>query len=348
MSRQFSISPSQLVALARRDPITTDHQTMSPTKASRIACLCLCVALLSQSHEARAQSTASETGPSRIGLEQARERHRRARDLFTNGSYNAALAEFGAVYEILEGHGQRHVVLLDVGQCHLRLGRFDLALRYYRRFLLEAPADASERAVVEADITRLEASLATLSVSSNVPNAEVWIDHRHIGTAPGEVLVPAGSHLIELRAPGHLSARREVQLAGRERVSLPPFQLEVVAPGRGLPPVIFWSTAGAASGLAAVAGAVGISALSARSEVQALQADPQRRFTVLQDDLDRVQSRAVVADVLFGSAALVAVGAGVLYVLTDWGARREEPRASLRTSISVTDRGATLGLAGSF
>jgi tetratricopeptide (TPR) repeat protein len=324
---------------------------MSPTNASRVArlsCALVLAALVSQGTDARAQTVATEAGPSPARLDEARERQRRARDLFASGSYDAALAEFEAVYGILEGHRLRHVVLLDAGQCHLRLGRFDLALRYYRRFLLEAPADASERATVEADITRLEASLATVRVSANVPSAEVWVDNRRVGTAPGEVLVPAGSHLLELRAPGHLPARREVQVAGRARVALPAFQLESVAPRRGLTPVIFWSTAGAAAALAVVGGAVGLSALSAHADVEALQADPQRRFTVLQSDLDRVQERAVVADVFFGSAALVAVGAGVLYFLTDWGPRREGPRAPLRTSVSVTDRGATLGLAGSF
>jgi tetratricopeptide (TPR) repeat protein len=324
---------------------------MRPTNTSRVARLCCAVALAtlaSQGTEVRAQTAAAESTPSPARLEEARERQRRARDLFANGSYNAALAEFDAVYGILEGHRQRHIVLLDAGQCHLRLGRFDLALRSYRRFLIEAPADANERTAVEADITRLEATLASLRVSTNVPNAEVWVDSRRVGTAPGEVLVPAGSHLVELRAPGHLPARREVQVAGRARVTLPAFQLESVAPRRGLAPAIFWSTAGAAVALAVVGGAVGLSALSAHADVQALQADPQRRFTVLQGDLDRVQERAVVADVFFGSAALVAVGAGLLYFLTDWGSRRQGPHGPLRTSISVTDRGATLSLAGSF
>jgi tetratricopeptide (TPR) repeat protein len=326
---------------------------MSPTNTSRgarLSGMVLLAALTSHSALARAQTAEApaELGPPSTRIEEARERQRRARDLFANGSYDAALAEFEAVYGALEGHRLRHVVLLDVGQCHLRLGRFDMALRYYRRFLIEAPVDATERATVEADITRLEATLATVRVSANVPGAEVWVDNRRVGSSPGELLLPAGSHLVELRASGHLPSRREVQVAGRARVTLPPFRLESVAPRRGLTPLVFWSTAGAAVALAVVGGAVGLSALSAHDDVLARQADAQRRFTVLQGDLDSVQARASVADIFFGSAATVAVSAGILYFVTDWRPRRDAAPAGLRTSLSVTSRGATLGFAGSF
>jgi hypothetical protein len=56
--------------------------------------------------------------------------------------------------------------------------------------------------------------LANLSVRTRTLGAEVLVDGRPIGQTPlsASVTVPAGEHVVELRRPGYVSSRREIQV----------------------------------------------------------------------------------------------------------------------------------------
>ena len=62
------------------------------------------------------------------------------------------------------------------------------------------------------------ASSGTIKILANVSGAEVFIDSQPAGRTPVTVPnVPAGDHLVEVRAPGFLDARQQLHLAGGEQ-----------------------------------------------------------------------------------------------------------------------------------
>jgi len=297
--------------------------------------------------EQQAEPPAEEPPPPNVV--EANERVERGEQLFEQGNYDAALAEFERAYELVEDHPSRFFILYNIGQAHERRFRYDLAMRYYQRYLDEGGPDAPDRAMVEGTIRTLEGLLATVEVAVNVPEAEVWVNERQIGTAPGEILVPAGRHVVEVRAPGYVPAQREVQLAPRttETVS---FELEELAEEyRGLGPAYFWTASVLAMVSLGVGGAFGIIALGENSELHDRAEDPSTRWTVTEEDNDRVARLALIADIGFGAAALFGGGALILAFMTDWGPSEDEaPDTGLRLTPAVSQAAAGLSLGGAF
>ncbi len=257
-------------------------------------------------------------------LTEARARIARGEELYTRGDYDAALVEFEAAYELADGHPVRALILYNVGQCHERSFRYDLAIDYYERYIAEAGEAVEDRAAVEERIRVLGSMLGTLVVETNT-DASLWVDGREYSGAPGRVRVPAGAHRIELRAPGHESAVARVVLpAGTTRnvrLTLRPLAREA----EGLDPIPFYVTAGAAIVATSVGAGLAISTRIDRDDIDARLADPVERWTVTEDDRSSLESRAIAADVLFGTGAALGATAVVLYLLTDWDADDERP-----------------------
>lgn len=259
-------------------------------------------------------------------LEEARDRFRQGLALARAGNCRGAIAELNASLEIVE----RPNTLYNIARCHEELFRYDLAVRSYERYLAIAPAEAEDRAAVEATMRSLSNLLGTIVVASNV-EAEVWIGDRVVGRAPGEVLVPGGRHAIELRAEGYIAARREVEVAGRGRASVS-FELEQaevtnvtnvtnvegdvnITEEGGAPPAVFYTTLGltAAAGVAALAFGARAIASSGRTE----NLDPLDRAGIEAGN-QRTKDAQLLTDVFLGVAGAFAVTTVVLYFLTDF------------------------------
>ncbi|MBK6532942.1 MAG: PEGA domain-containing protein [Deltaproteobacteria bacterium] len=288
-----------------------------------LALVCATAPALSTAQTRDATETA---GPAMI---EARVRHAAAVALMAQAStnatlYNAALAEFERAYQLLEGNPRRYLELKNIGDCHLGLGQTDAALDAYRRYLREGGASAENREDIEQRIRQIEDTLGSVEVLTSAPGAEVWVDNRRVGTAPGTVRVPGGGQrVIEVRAPGHAASRQTVRVVSRQSLRLR-FALEPIG-FRGLRPAYFWVTAGLGGG-AAITGAVfGLRALwlaprstpgwATRRSPSASWSPPATATTS-----DRL---ALVADVFFASAALLAAGATVLAFVTDFHRGRE-------------------------
>jgi len=256
-------------------------------------------------------------------LEEARMRFRRGVELARAGNCRGALAELQASLEIVE----RPNTLYNIARCQEEMHRYDLAVRAYERYQSLAPADAPDRAAVEATMRSLRALLGTIVVQSNVP-ATVWIGDRMVGEAPGEVLVPGGRHALEVRARGHLAERREVEVAGQRtvqvEVSLERAEMNVtnveqrtvnVTEEGGAPPAVFYTGVAltAAAGVATLA--LGIRTLGLRSDAEAI--DPLDRDARLAGAEDADQS-ALVTDILLGATGALAITTLVLFFVTDW------------------------------
>lgn len=64
---------------------------------------------------------------------------------YENENYALAAEAFQRVYDLLDGHRNRGVVLYNIARALDRAGQFDIAMVNYRRFLTEAPEDAPNR-----------------------------------------------------------------------------------------------------------------------------------------------------------------------------------------------------------
>jgi tetratricopeptide (TPR) repeat protein len=256
---------------------------------------------------------------------QARELTARGRERFEAGDFRAALVEFSGAYELLEHDPRRAELLNNIAVCHERMFRYDLALHYYERYLREGAPDAADRAEVEAVIRGLRGLLGTLRITANV-DSEIWIDDRPFGTLSRELLVPAGPHVIELRARAHESARREVRVVPRASQSLH-FDLQPLPAYHGVHRAYFWAGVGVTSAALLTGGALALRALSVEKDAEALN----RRELATVEDERKYKNLALASDLAFGTAALFAVGSTVLFFLTDWGkARSEETRPDAR------------------
>jgi hypothetical protein len=226
--------------------------------------------------------------------------------------------------------------------------RYDLALEYYHRYLQEGGPNAEDRASVEANIQTLEGLLATLVISVNVPQAEVWVDDRQVGTAPGRIRIPGGRHVVELRAAGYTSSQQEVQVPARTEQPMNFVLEELAEEYRGLTPIVFWSTAGAGVAALAIGGVFGILAVAKRGDVDDQLADPVEMWDGgrLEEQRGSIQDLALVADIFFIGGAVLGVGALVLAFLTDWGGEPAEENVAVSASLSSDELG--LSIAGAF
>ncbi|MET0389974.1 MAG: PEGA domain-containing protein [Polyangiales bacterium] len=282
------------------------------TSLHRVSCL-LWFVVLGCAATSHAQAPAADhTHAAYVAIE-------RAQELYDAQNYDAALSEFSAAYELLEGDDKRPAMLNNIALCHERRFRYDAALSYYERYLREASPHAHGRAAVQASIERLARLLVTLQLESNVP-AEVWIDARKLGAAPGTLRVPAGEHALELRAPRYESARRAVALTAGTRQRLA-FVLEPLSQYRGISPTYFWLSAGLTAAAVGVGAGFGIAALAADSEGrERARRDP---YLNLPQDEQAVKQKARVADIAFASAGVLAVSSIVLFFVSDFASRSE-------------------------
>ena len=320
--------------------------------AALLVAITLGMPTLVSAEEASAQpapTPAAANAPQDATLARARPIVAAAEVLFEAGHYTAALAEFTRAYELLHGHPRQYWVLHNLAVCHQRLFHYDLALRLYEEYLQRASQTEPDRSEVEAVIRTLRALLGTIAVETSVP-AEVWVDDRRLGTAPGRWFVPTGEHTVELRAAGHEVERLRVRIAAQQTRTLRRDLRRLSAitgPSRGY----FWAAAGA-SAASAVAGTV-LGVLALRSQSEGRERADLHLDTSAQSERARKQSLA--ADACFGGALVFGAAATVLYFVTDWSppaprsesARPRAPRLMARLAVEPRRR-LGLGLALEF
>jgi tetratricopeptide (TPR) repeat protein len=258
--------------------------------------------------------------------EQAREHFRRGLGLARAGDCEGAIAELEASFRLV----QRPNTLFNLAQCEERLHRYDRAIARYEEYLRVAPADADDRVAVEDTLASLRELLGTVSIESNVP-AEVWLEERVVGEAPGEILVPGGRRAIELRAEGYLPARQEVDVTARETTSIA-FTLEQaeqhfdiehnVTVERPPLPIAVFATGIALTAAGLIVGTIGgAMALAERERIDAM--DPRIDRDALAGG---VRDAALVADIGFITGGVFLVATIIVAFLTDFGG--EAPAAS--------------------
>lgn len=290
--------------------------------------------------------------------EEARERFRQGLALARAGNCAGALAELNASLEIME----RPNTLFNIARCHEELFRYDLAVASYERYIQIAPPDADDRPAVAATMRQLRMLLGTIVVRSNV-DAEVWIGERVVGAAPGEVLVPGGRHSLELRAEGYVSERREVEVAGRQRVEV---ELELqqaqvtnvtevteqhthqtveVTEEGGAPPAVFFTGVGLTAAAGVLALGFGAKALASQGDAESI--NPLDRDAIEAANND-TKDAALLADIFIGVTGALAVTTLVLFFLTDFDGDPEPGETEVQPEVSVGPGQGVVGVRGRF
>jgi tetratricopeptide (TPR) repeat protein len=259
----------------------------------------------------------------------------RAEQLFHVGDYGAALVDFSRAYQLLAGYPRQYVVLHNLAVCYERLFRYDEALHFYERYLVEGGPSAEDRVAVGAALDTLRNLLATLRLEANV-RGEVWVDDRQAGEIPATLRIPAGRHVVEVRAVLHESARRELTLEARSEYRLR-LELAPLSNYRGLPRGYFIGSAVLTGVLLLTAGVLAANTLAARGRgLDDAARTMQLQTAMLERDQANVQRWALGTDLAFAGAALFGVTSVLLFFLTDWG--EHEPASKSVAGLTRTDR----------
>lgn len=245
-------------------------------------------------------------------LEQARQRFLRGIELADRGDCAGAVSEFQASLDI----AVRPSTLYNIARCQERLHRYDAAIRAYELYLRDAPPDDRDRPRAEATIAGLRSFLGTLSIECNTA-AEVWVDGRIVGEAPGQLSLPSGQHTLELRAEGYLSEQRDITVRAQSRtdirIELGPAEvhehINIQAPP--IPRAVTLGVGGLAITALITGAGFGIRALRVASAEEAR--DPR-----LPRDADTVARAALLGDVFLIGGGVLAATTLALGFLTDW------------------------------
>jgi hypothetical protein len=186
---------------------------------TRHASLLVLAAALSFTGTAGAEvKPTAPTGETDVG--QARQRFARGVELYKEGSYDAALAEFNKAYEIAPNYR----VLYNIAQVQRERHDYVAALRLFQQYLDQGGAEvtAERKDQVAKEITALKARVAEVQVKADVEGGELWVDGTLIGVLPlGEpLLVSAGVRQVELRKPGFITSSKSLTIAGGEEVKV--------------------------------------------------------------------------------------------------------------------------------
>ncbi|HMF43598.1 MAG TPA: tetratricopeptide repeat protein [Polyangia bacterium] len=183
--------------------------------------LALAIALVSVAGiAAPARGTDKPGDATAVKLSEAEQRFRRGIELYKDGDFGAALAEFKRAYALMPSYK----ILYNLGQVSYQRHDYAAALRYFRQYLADGD-DAipdERRHEVAGAILDLESRVGRLEIESGDEGAEVFIDDTLIGTTPLQALtaVNAGRRKIDVVTRNGEHRTRLIDVAGGEVVPL--------------------------------------------------------------------------------------------------------------------------------
>jgi hypothetical protein len=273
---------------------------------------------------ARVPVAAAETREETI--REAARHFERGVSLYGEADYRGALVEFKRAAQL----APNPTVLYNIGQTQYQLREYAEALTTFERYLAEASPTAANRAEVESTVEVLKARVGRLTVTTDPPGADVFIDDAPVGRTPfdGPLSVSVGRLKVVAVLAGRPTTTRYVDVAAGDDVSvalqlappsavaapvpqvLPSLDVTTRAPAGG---GSGWRTAGWIVTGVTAAGAVGFGILAKR-ESDDLRA-ARNSYPVTSSDLTHranvTTALAITADSL--AALAVAVGGVTLY-----------------------------------
>lgn len=282
-------------------------------------------------------STASKPRPSKEVRDEARARFDRGVELYNEQEYDRSLIEFERAYELAPNFG----VLYNMAQVSVQLRRYAKAVVLFERFLAEGGTQIPEARVeeVERELAAARSRTAKLLVRTRPPGAQIALDDQPIGTSPmaAAELVDSGQHRLTVSKATFQPSSRIVVLAGGDETTVD-VDLEptagpapvVAEPPRRAAMWIAWGSTGVLLGATTV---LGISALGAASDLDALKNSPGSSPTKRESTATRATTLATVTNVV-GATAIVAAGVA-LYLTLRSGDRAPARAARIAPTFSI-------------
>jgi hypothetical protein len=297
------------------------------------------------------QAQASQ--PTEDARAEAKARYERGVELYEEDNFRGALVEFNRCYELTGDYR----VLFNVGQVCYQLQDYVCAVTSLEKYLRDGGSEvaADRRQSVQAEIDKLRARIATVTIESNVSGALLSVDDVPAGTTPLEpILMSAGAHRITLTHEGYLPLSQVITVAGSEKRTV---KLNLVKAGGGKvvvreeikEPESRWTTlsyVGLGAGGAMIAGSAitGVLALRSSSKMQKEQyvGAPSPEATDLQSD---VETYRLTSDIL-AAAGVITLGT-TLYLTLARDVGKEQPAPS-KPEVGVLFGPGSAAVVGSF
>ncbi len=71
-----------------------------------------------------------------------------------------------------------------------------------------------------ANSTQTAQGVGTINIQSDPENSEIWVDEKFVGNAPATLKLAAGQHLVQVKATGHASWDRKLEVIKDSQVTL--------------------------------------------------------------------------------------------------------------------------------
>lgn len=275
-------------------------------------------------------------------------------DLYREGSFEGALAEFRKAYQLSPSYR----VLYNIAQTQFALHDFVGAYKSLIQYMAEGRGEISGERLMQVDdmSAKLRERIAHLQISTNVVGADIRIDDVSVGSSPlpGPIPVNVGKHTITAWRTGLPTASRTLAVAGKETVKVELVIDETsVASATASPEraVAATSAAGTATkahpasppgrtglvvslsttaALAIATGVCGYLALGAQQDLK----DQVDSYPNTRDNIDNARTKSknwgYVTDAL-GAATIVSGGVALYYALTH-GTGSQRPKADKQQS----------------
>jgi tetratricopeptide (TPR) repeat protein len=257
--------------------------------------------------------------------EQARVHFQKGLESYTDGDYRAASIEFERAYAL----HPTYRLLYNLGQVAYELRDYTATERYFSQYLEEGKDEipADRRAEVEQDLARVRARIASISLTTNQPDARLFVDDREVGRSPLKepYRLSAGQHRVQAQLPGFSPVSRVIEVAGGDEMIVRldfGARLTTAPASAAAESSMNWPlVTGIATGVfAAGAAGFGYAAYRDSQDYQdALQRETSR--SELDSIANGAETKAIVADVLIG-AAIVTGTVTVVLLLT--GGKKEQ------------------------
>jgi hypothetical protein len=281
-----------------------------------------------------AESRAADDDTTKAGA-----RFQQGVELYREGSYEGALAEFRKAYQLSPSYR----VLYNIAQTQFALHDFVGAYKSLIQYMAEGRGEISGERLMQVDdmSAKLRERIAHLQITTNVVGADIRIDDVSVGSSPlpGPIPVNVGKHNVTAWKTGLPTASRTLAVAGKETVKVELVIDETsvasatASPERGgaaasagatiaktqpaSPPgrtglIVSLSTTAA---LAIATGVCGYLALGAQQDLK----DQVATYPNTRDNIDNARSKSknwgYVTDAL-GAATIVSGGVALYFALT--------------------------------
>jgi tetratricopeptide (TPR) repeat protein len=283
----------------------------------------------------------------------------RGMTFFKDGDYVAAMVEFKKAYEI----DPNYRGLYNLGQTSKELRDYAASLDSFERYLAEGGSeiDPERKKKVEGWVAELREKIGRVTLTTNVPGAEITVDDVLVGKTPlaKPVTMNAGRRRVVVTKDGYAPLTRFIDVAGTETKTL---ALDLASlssgggGGGGGGKVIEvehtpwpWVGLGVTGALGIATGVVGGLALGKKSTFDDALTTFPASTQVIEEAREDARRFALAADILGGVTGAAAVLTIVAFAV-DYGRSAGEPESppEKKAAAHVIVAPGFVGVSGSF